>query len=127
MKNRILRTPEDLKRGANSLLGLEQYLPIKVGVEQYKPTRSVEQNDKMWAMLGEVSKQVVWYGAKLTPEEWKDVFSASLNGQKSAPGIDGGFVVFGARTSKMKVSEMMDMITIIEAFGAEHDVEFKEI
>ena len=126
MKTRILRKPEDLKSCANTILGLDRYLPIKVTLDNYKPTRSLEQSSKMWAMLGEVSAQVVWYGAKLTPEEWKDMFSASMNGQKSAPGIDGGFVVFGARTSKMTVPEMMDMITIIEAFGAEHGVEFKE-
>jgi len=58
--------------------------------------RSTEQNARMWAMLTDVSRQVVWYGQKLQPEEWKDVFSASLNRQKVVPGIDGGFVVLGA-------------------------------
>ena len=126
MKTRILRNETDLKRCADSILKLGQYLPIKVTIEQYKPTRSNEQNDKMWAMLGEISAQVDWYGQKLTSEDWKAVFSSSLKGQRTVPGIDGGFVVFGARTSKMTVTEMMDMIALMEAFGAEHGVIFKE-
>jgi hypothetical protein len=30
-------------------------------------TRTLEQNSRMWAMLGEVSRQVDWYGQKLDP------------------------------------------------------------
>ncbi|RAP72984.1 protein ninB [Candidatus Erwinia dacicola] len=40
------------------------------------------------------------------------------------PGIDGGFVVLGQSTSKMRVSEMRDLIELISAFGAEHGVNF---
>jgi hypothetical protein len=59
----------------------------------------------------------------LSPDEWKDVFSASLRkGQRVAQGIDGGFVMLGARTSRMTIGEMVDLQTLIEAFGAEHGV-----
>lgn len=95
--------------------------------EVIEPKRSIEQNRRMWAMLGDVSKQVDWYGQKLQDFEWKDVFSASLNKQKVVPGIDRGtFVVIGARTSKMTIAEMTDLMTLMEAFGAEHDVVFRE-
>jgi len=86
--------------------------------------RSLEQNARMWAMLTDISRQVDWYGNKLTPDEWKDVFSASLKRQKVVPGIDGGFVVCGQRTSKMTVAEHSDLMTLMEAFGAEHGVKF---
>lgn len=92
-----------------------------------KKTRSLEQNAKMWAMLAEVSDQVNWYGNKLTSDEWKDVFSASLKSQKVVPGIDGGFVVCGQRTSKMTKSEMADLIELMMAFGAERGVKFSDI
>lgn len=42
------------------------------------------------------------------------------------PGIDGGFVVLGQSTSRMRVSEMRDLITIIHAFGAERGVKFSD-
>jgi hypothetical protein len=92
-----------------------------------KKTRSLEQNAKMWAMLAEVSDQVNWYGNKLTSDEWKDVFSASLKSQKVVPGIDGGFVVCGQRTSKMTKSEMAELIELMMAFGAERGIKFSDI
>ena len=92
-----------------------------------KKTRSLEQNAKMWAMLAEVSDQVNWYGNKLTSDEWKDVFSASLKSQKVVPGIDGSFVVCGQRTSKMTKSEMAELIELMMAFGAERGVKFADI
>lgn len=87
-------------------------------------TRTLEQNHRLWALLTEVSQQVKWHGETLTPEEWKHVFSASLKKQKLVQGLDGGLVVLGLSTSKMTVSEMGDLMTIIEMFGANHDVKF---
>jgi hypothetical protein len=87
-------------------------------------TRSTAQNSRMWAMLEDVSRQVEWHGRKLSKEDWKHVFSASLKKQDAVPGIDGGFVVLGQSTSKMTVREMNDLMTLMEAFGAEHEVRF---
>lgn len=87
-------------------------------------TRSLAQNARLWAMLTEVSQQVDWYGRKLTAEEWKHVFSASLKKQDVVPGLDGGFVVLGLSTSKMTKSEMSDLQTLMEAFGAQQGVRF---
>jgi hypothetical protein len=89
-------------------------------------TRTLEQNALMWALLADLSKQVNWYGQKLTSDEWKDVLSASLKKQKVVPGIDGGFVVIGARTSQMTKREMSDMCELIQAFGAEQGVQWSE-
>ena len=91
-----------------------------------EPTRSLEQNAKLWALLTDVSHQVDWYGQKLTQEEWKDVFSASLKKQKVVLGIDGGFVVCGQRTSKMGKKEFGDLIELIYAFGVTHDVQWSD-
>lgn len=87
-------------------------------------TRSTAQNARFWAMLADVSKQVDWHGRKLSPEDWKHVFSASLKKQDSVPGIDSGFVVLGQSTSKMTKAEMSDLQTLIEAFGAQQGVRF---
>ena len=87
-------------------------------------TRSLEQNARLWAMLTDVSRQVDWYGRKLTPEDWKHVFSAALYQQDAVPGINGGFVVLGCSTSKMTIGEMAELQTLIEAFGAEKGVRF---
>jgi hypothetical protein len=89
-------------------------------------TRTIEQNSKLWAMLAEVSAKVNWHGQKLSNEDWKHIFSAAMSQQRVVPNIDStGFVVLGKSTSKMSVAEMMDMIELIHAFGAQHGVKFK--
>lgn len=90
------------------------------------PTRSLEQSAKMWAMLAEVSAHVVWHGRKLSSNEWKIICSSVLKKQEVLPGIDGGFVAMGQSTSAMSKREMCDLITIIEAFGVQHDVIFHD-
>jgi hypothetical protein len=98
----------------------------KLEVTIREARRTTEQNAKLWAMLGEVSAAVDWYGQKLTPEEWKHVFSASLKKQRVVPGLDGGFVVLGLSTSRMSKAELSELIELILAFGAERGVEFQE-
>ena len=89
-------------------------------------TRSLAQNRRLWAMLTDLSEQVDWYGQKLTQEEWKDVMTAALKKQKVVPGIDGGFVVIGARTSRMTKGEMAELQELMTAFGVEHGVVFRD-
>jgi len=87
------------------------------------PTRSDDQNAKLWPMLGDVSKQVDWYGRKLSDEDWKHVFTASLRKLDVVPNLDGtGFVALGKSTSNMSKHEFSDLITLIYAFGAEKGV-----
>ena len=99
----------------------------KAYVVEVKPlTRTIQQNDLMWALLTEISNQVVWHGQKLTPENWKDVLTAALKRQSVVPGIDGGFVVLGQRTSKMSVKELNEVIELAYAFGAQNGVVFND-
>lgn len=108
---------------ANAIKAVQQ-APEGYVVEVKQPTRSLEANARMWAMLTEISRQVVWHGRKLTPEEWKHVFTAALARQDVVPGIDGGFVVLGKSTSKMTKGEMAELQTLMEAFGAQQGVVF---
>ena len=87
--------------------------------------RSLSQNRMMWANLEDIAQQVIWYGVKLTKDEWKDVLTAALKKQKVVPGIEGGFVVIGARTSKMTVPEMTELIELSTAFGTQQGVKFR--
>ena len=103
-----------------------QLAPTGYVVEIKAPTRTLEQNAKFWAMLNEISAQVVWHGRKLSSEEWKIVFSAALKKQEVIPGIDGGFVAMGQSTSRMTKGELSDLMEIICAFGIEHNVKFND-
>jgi hypothetical protein len=90
-----------------------------------KATRSTEQNALLWSLLDQIAAQVTWHGQKLTADEWKDMATAALKRQKVIPGIDGGFVVLGSRTSRMTVAEMTELIDFLDAFGAQQGVKFK--
>ena len=86
--------------------------------------RTDAQNRRLWAMLRDISQQVVWYGEKMDAESWKHVFSASVEKQRAVPGIDGGFVVMGVSTRNKSKQWFSDMFAVMEAFGAERGVKF---
>ena len=85
-------------------------------------TRTLAQNKHLWACLTDVSRQVDWYGRRLSQWAWKDIFTAAHKRQDVVPGIDGGFVVLGEHTSRMSKAEMSELLEIILAFGANHKV-----
>lgn len=87
--------------------------------------RSDAQNRRLWSMLADISTQVEWYGRKLTPEDWKNMFTAALKQYDTVPGIEGGTVVLGQSTSRMTKKEMCELQTLMEAFGAKHEVRFR--
>lgn len=110
---------------------LELGRSVKVEISEAKPTRTLEQNSRLWALLRDISRQVEWpvdgRMQNLPPEDWKDIFTAALTrGQRVAQGIEGGFVMLGGRTSRMSVGEMCELQTLIEAFGAEHGVQWSD-
>lgn len=92
-----------------------------------EPTRSSEANARLWAMLGDVARQVEWHGLRLAPEDWKHVFSAGLRKSRVVPNLEGsGFVVLGQSTSRMGKREFSDLMELISAFGAERGVVWSE-
>ena len=118
----IIRTDQIRARAVHIINGLPLEPIYKVVISEAVAIRNLEQNAKMWAMLTDISDQVVWYGQKLTKENWKDIITASYKKQTAVPGIDGGFVILGARTSQMSIKEMSDVIEIAYAFGSEQNV-----
>jgi hypothetical protein len=102
--------------------------PEGTRLEFKKPRRSLDQNSLMWARLTDIAMQVDWYGQKLSTEDWKDVFTASLRKARVVPGIDPGtYVPLGMRTSDMSKEEMGDLLDLIDAFAAERGVTFRDV
>jgi hypothetical protein len=90
--------------------------------------RSTPQNARMWAMLTAVATQLPWHGVKLSPDDWKLIFMASLRHEmRIVPNIDGtGFVNLGTSTSRLTKAEHSDLTALIEAFAARHEVDLGE-
>lgn len=101
----------------------------KLNFEVKKATRSTEQNNMLWSILTDLSKQCEWavdgQMVKLPAEDVKHILTASLKRhQRMARGIDGGLVILGQSTSRMTVAEMADLITLGHAVGDERGVKW---
>lgn len=102
-------------------------VPEGTSVEFRAPRRSLDQNALLWARLTKIAQEVEWYGTKLSAEDFKDMFTASLRKSRVVPGIDAGtFVVLGMRTSDMTKEEFTALLDLIDAFAAERGVTFEE-
>jgi hypothetical protein len=93
-----------------------------------KPTRSSEQNARMWASLSDVANARP-EGRQWTPETWKSAFLHSLGHQvRFAEGLDGsGPFPMGFSSSALNVKQMADLITVIQEYGDRHEVQWKEV
>jgi hypothetical protein len=119
----VVRTQADRNLACKWALGV----PAGSRIEFKKPRRSVPANDLMWSRLTEIAQQVEWHGQKLSPADFKDMFTASLRKARVVPGIDpGSFVLLGLHTSDMSKEEMGLLLDLIDAFAAEHGVTFNE-
>lgn len=87
------------------------------------PRRTTAQNARLWAMLHTVARSIAWHGEWLEPEDWKDLFTGAWRKQRALPGIDGGIVFLGARTSQMSKDEISDLMELMTAFAAERGVD----
>ena len=97
----------------------------RIVLSMRKDTRSQAQNRMMWACLTDLSKQVIWFGKRLTPEGWKDWITGHLNGQELHPNMDGtGFISInrGSSTSDMTIAEMTAVIDLCHSFGTDKGV-----
>lgn len=118
-----LRTPLVRRNAVRAIMEAPDGYEVQIN----PPKRSADQNRLLWARLGDIAEQVVWYGQKLDATDWKDMFTASLRHARVVPGIDRGtFVPLGMRTSTMNKQEFSDLLELISAFAAEHGVAFSE-
>lgn len=115
----IIRTPADRALIANWAAKVS----LGTRVEFKRPRRSLDQNSLLWSRLTDIAQQVEWYGQKLSPEDFKDMLTASLRRARVVPGIDPGtYVPLGMRTSDMSKEEFSMLLELVAAFGAEHGV-----
>lgn len=98
-----------------------------------EPTRNLEQNAKLHAMLGDISRQQKWMGQQLSIDDWKrlmvDAWARQEGGHAArvVPSLDGqGVVTLGAQTRSMGVRDMASLIESIYAWGAEQGVQWSE-
>lgn len=93
--------------------------------------RSLDQNAKMWPMLHDFATQVMWPidGIYIFIDEadWKAILTAAFEKElRMAPGLNGGTVMLGARTSQYDRRKMSEFIEFMYAEGSERGVVWSE-
>lgn len=104
--------------------------PFGTRVELKASKRTLPQNDRMWAMLTDISTQKT-HGAlerKYPPDVWKCLFLHALGREATlVPSLDGGGIVpIGQSSSDLSKQEMSELIELILAWGTENGVQFHD-
>lgn len=114
---------------AKAMLMAEHRLTLTV-----KPAkRSSEHNARLHAMLGWISKNIEWAGAKRDPEVWKRLLTASwcrAIGEPVGylPALDGhGIDIVFRRTSELTGREMAELIEFVFSWAAQQGYEIPEV
>lgn len=88
--------------------------------------RTSDQNAKMWALISDISRAKP-EGRTHSPDVWKSLFmSACGHAVQFENGLNGQPFPVGFRSSRLSKSEMADLITCIEEYGARHGVAWSE-
>ena len=97
-----------------------------------------DQQKRLNAMCGDLERQILLtqdgrythrhnypasLGVCVDKDSWRWIFCGTYKGWKTVPAIEGaGFVMLGASSRTLTVEECGDVMTMIEAFGAERGV-----
>ena len=97
-------------------------------IEISQPKRTEAQNRLLWPLLTSLSLDLKWHGLTLSPEDWKDLLTASFRKEaRVVPNLEGnGFVALGMRTSTMSKAEFSDFIEFINAFASREGVTLRQ-
>jgi hypothetical protein len=91
-----------------------------------EPTRSLDQNAKLHAMLDDIVRQKPM-GWKKDRETWKAIMLRSLGYEvRFEHDVYGNIFPLGLKTSSLTVKQMAELIEFIYSFGAEQGVVWSE-
>lgn len=123
---RVFRLTNALSRGAACQAVNEA--PEGWVVRISEPTRNLEQNALLHAVLSDISGQLEWAGEKQEVETWKRLLVAAWmratgRNVRLLPAVDGqGFDALYARTSHLSKAECSELIEFIYAWATEKGV-----
>ncbi|MGJ4997273.1 recombination protein NinB [Bradyrhizobium sp. HKCCYLS3077] len=97
-------------------------------IEFKGPQRTVEQNDRMWAMLTDIARQKRLNGRRYSTDQWKVIFLHACGKEvQFVPSLDGStFLPYGQSSSDLSVKEMSELIEFMFAWGAENGVAWSD-
>ncbi len=122
MQTIILRGPSQRELAKRMIDLAPQDAVVKVS----PAGRTLSQNDKLWALLSDLSRAKP-DGRAHTPEMWKALtMHACGHAVQFENGLDGQPFPVGFRSSRLSKQQMSDLIEFIYAYGSEHGVVWTE-
>ena len=102
-----------------------------LAVEVKPRTRSIEQNAKLHALIGEVAKQKTYMGKPRSILTWKAIFVsghniASGNNVEMGVGLEGEVLNLRESTASMSVKRMISLIEYIQAWAVQNGVMLRD-
>lgn len=85
------------------------------------PTRTLDQNAKLWPMLRDIAKHMKTKGIDLEVDQWKFLFARKMPGRILVE-FEGESVTLPARTSNLKTDAFSDLLMTVQAYGDEQGV-----
>jgi hypothetical protein len=117
-----LRSPHNRIRAHK----LVDFAPDGYVCEIRPPTRSNDQNAKLWAMLTDISLAKP-EGRAHTPEVWKTLAMHACGHEvQFLNGLNGEPFPAGFRSSQLSVAQMSELIEFLYEFGARHGVRWSD-
>ncbi|AEC18376.1 NinB protein [Gallibacterium anatis UMN179] len=113
--------------GAIHSVALDDENPVVVEIKPL--TRTLAQNAKLHAMLGDIAKQCEFQGKKRDIETWKMIMVSAhkiaTGGQaEMAIGLEGEVINLRESTAQMGVKRLASLIDYVEAWGEVNGVRF---
>lgn len=105
-------------------------------VQIMPPTRTLDQNAKIWPMLRDLAEQVTelkavdQYGVErpLKAEDWKHMATAIAFGFDSVQNPEGGGIIFlGKSTSNLSIPKFSELIECVYYLGTKYKVKWSEL
>ena len=121
----VMRNPHLRAQAIRAIQAIPLDQVYECDLKPWKATRSSEQNRRYWSILTEISEQLKPDGHEYSPETWHQYLRAKFIG-KDVVVVDGDVLFVPKTTTKLKVAEFSDLMTQVEAWGAEHGVRFTE-
>ena len=124
------------ERERQKALDLVKRSPINTYISFQRDKRTTDQNKLMWALLTIISNQIkfdgnTWgvhkIGGRYKPDDWKQLFAASLFKTQFMPDLDGGMLPLNPSTSSMSKDQHSQLCELIIAQAAKWGIEIKDI
>ena len=102
--------------------------PTGTRLEFKETKRTLPQNDRMWAMLTDISTQKSHYGNRYPPGIWKCLMMHACGHEvQFIPSLDCAEIIpMGYHSSDLGVSEMSELIEFMFSWGTQNNVVFHE-